>query len=110
MFQLEASPHVICYIRNERLEFNVPYELYDISHVYEPDFIVKLADGRTLVVEVKGQLQGNTEGKHQGMRRWISAVNNWGKLGKWDFLVCRDPQKLGKMLDEMMLKSAPESQ
>jgi hypothetical protein len=22
-------------------------------------------------------------------------VNHWGRLGEWDFLVCRDPQGLG---------------
>jgi type III restriction enzyme len=99
MFQLEASPRVVCYARNERLELNIPYELYDLSHVYEPDFLVRLTNKITLIVEIKGQPHGDTDAKHQAARRWVTAVNNWGKLGRWDFLVCRDPQKLGKMLD-----------
>jgi type III restriction enzyme len=100
MFQLEASPHVICYARNDRLELNIPYELFDQPHVYEPDFLVRLANGVTLIVEIKGKLNEDTESKHQAAKRWVSAVNNWGKLGRWDFLVCRDPQKLGKMIGE----------
>jgi len=36
--------------------------------------------------------------KHAAAKRWVSAVNNWGKLGKWCFHVCREPQLLGKEL------------
>ena len=28
----------------------------------------------------------------------VSAVNNWGKLGKWDLHVCRNPQVLEREL------------
>jgi type III restriction enzyme len=98
MFQLERSADVICYARNDRLEFNIPYELFDQPHVYEPDFLVRLVNGVMLILEIKGQLQGDTEAKHQAAKRWVSAVNNWGKLGRWDFLVCRDPQKLLAMI------------
>ena len=32
--------------------------------------------------------------KHRAARRWVAAVNHWGRLGEWAFLVCRDPQRL----------------
>lgn len=99
-FQLEASPHVTAYARNDHLEFNIPYELYGIPSVYEPDFLVRLTNGLHIVLEIKGQYRGDTDAKHQAARRWVDAVNNWGKLGKWAFMVCRDPQKLGAMLAE----------
>ena len=44
-FQLEklAKENIVsCYARNDRLEFNIPYELYGNPQVYEPDFIVRL--------------------------------------------------------------------
>ena len=63
---------------------------------------MRLANGVTLIVEIKGQLQGDTEAKHQAAKRWVSAVNNWGKLGRWDFLVCRDPQKLTGLIADMV--------
>jgi type III restriction enzyme len=100
MFQLEALPQVVCYSRNDRLEFGIPYEWFDQPHVYEPDFLVRLANGATLVVEIKGKLDEDTGAKHQAAKRWVSAVNNWGRLGWWGFLVCRDPQKLGGMIKE----------
>lgn len=95
MFQLEASPHVVCYARNDRLEFNIPYEFYENQRVYEPDFLVKLANGITLILEIKGQAYPDTDAKHQAAKRWVSAVNNWGKLGRWAFWVCWEPQHLG---------------
>jgi type III restriction enzyme len=102
MFQLEDSPHVVCYARNDRLEFNIPYEFHGIAHVYEPDFVVRLTNGVTLVLEIKGQFLEDTEMKHQAAQRWVSAVNNWRQLGLWDFLVCRDPQQLGGMLSGLV--------
>jgi type III restriction enzyme len=85
----------MCYAHNDHLEFNIPYELFGQNHVYEPDFLVRLMNGKTLIVEIKGQLHGDTDAKHQAARRWITAVNHWGRLGRWDFLVCREPQDLG---------------
>jgi type III restriction enzyme len=101
VFQLEKLAKegvVICYARNDRLEFNIPYEVYGNPQVYEPDFLVKLATGVTLILEIKGQPHADTDAKHQAARRWLSAVNHWGRLGKWGFLVCRDPQRLAQKL------------
>jgi type III restriction enzyme len=101
VFQLEElakKGEVVCYARNDRLEFNIPYELYGNQHAYEPDFLVKLADGHTLVLEIKGQTHEDTDAKHQAAQRWVSAVNHWGRLGRWKFLVCREPQHLAQLL------------
>lgn len=104
MFQLEKMAKtglVTSYVRNDRLEFNIPYELYGTPQVYEPDFIVRLATGVHLVLEIKGQDIGATDAKHQAARRWVSAVNHWGRLGRWASLVCRDPQRLDTMVAEL---------
>jgi type III restriction enzyme len=57
-----------------------------------------MGNGTTIVLEIKGRSHEDTDAKHQAARRWVSAVNNWGKLGRWDFLVCRDPQKVPEAL------------
>ena len=103
MFQLEqlaVSGTVECYVRNDHLEFNIPYELYGEPHAYEPDFIVRLSNSVHVVVEIKGRSRDDTAAKHQAAQRWVTAVNHWGRLGEWDFLVCRDPQLLGLHLTE----------
>ncbi len=104
-FQLERLAErgvVDCYARNDHLEFNVPYELYGEPHAYEPDFIVRLKNGLHAVLEIKGRQYAGTDAKHEAARRWVSAVNHWGRLGAWDFLVCRDPQALENDLSALL--------
>ena len=101
MFQIELAAKdgvVECYVRNYRLEFNIPYELYGEPRAYEPDFVVRLCNGVNVVLEIKGAPDADADAKHQAANRWVQAVNNWGRLGKWAFLVCRDPQRLGESL------------
>ncbi len=100
-FRLEQSSRVKCYVKNDRLGLNIPYEYEGMSHYYEPDFLVSLTSGATLIVEIKGYLDDQDAAKHDAARRWVSAVNNWGQLGRWDFYVCRDPQTLGQKLDSI---------
>jgi len=33
--------------------------------------------------------------------RWVAAVNNWSRLGRWQLLVCKNPQQLGNNLAEL---------
>jgi len=54
--------------------------------------------GVTLLLEMKGYLDDQDLAKHQAAKRWCSAVNNWGQLGRWIFHVCKDPQMLGQEL------------
>jgi type III restriction enzyme len=75
---------------------------YGNPHFYEPDFIVRLHNSVSVVLEVKGKSHEDTEAKHQAARRWVQAVNQWGKLGEWDFLVCREPQHLGRELASLI--------
>lgn len=104
---LAQTGEVICYARNDRLELNVPYEFYAQPRVYEPDFIVRLRSGVQLLLEVKGQPHAETEAKHQAARRWVSAVNHWGRLGRWGFEVCWDPQQLGTSIRRWLEAAQP---
>lgn len=98
-FYLEQqTDHVFCYVRNDRPFLLIPYEYEGVQHHYEPDYILRMKSGKTTVLEMKGEEDDQDRAKHQAARRWITAVNNWGRLGVWDFLVCRDPQMLPKFL------------
>ncbi len=77
-------------------------ELYGQPHFCEPDFVVRLTNGVTVVLEIKGQSQGDTGAKHQAANRWVSAVNHWGRLGEWGFLVCREPQRLDEGIEKLI--------
>lgn len=94
MVQLEmlaVEGAIECYVRNERLEFAIPYEFEGQSRFYTPDFLVRVRPALTLVLEIKGQERAEEPVKHAAAQRWCEAVNNWGKLGRWGFVVCREP-------------------
>lgn len=65
---------------------------------YEPEHIVRLRNGLMVLFEIEGSEFDMDHAKYQAARRWVSAVNNWGRLGKWDFMVCGDPLVLPGML------------
>jgi type III restriction enzyme len=103
VFRLEeARDTVAFYARNDHLELSIPYEYLGIAYSYFPDFVVRLTNGTTLLLEIKGEEREKDRAKHQAARRWVSAVNHWGQLGRWSFLVCRDPQQLGTKLKEAL--------
>jgi type III restriction enzyme len=90
---LEKADPVAFYARNDHLGLVIPYEFMGQDHSYEPDFIVRLQNETNLLLEIKGfevHDPEKTHQKHNAASRWVSAVNNLGDFGKWDFLVCRD--------------------
>ncbi len=99
-FRLERSTWVKSYVRNDGLWFTIPYHFAGASHDYVPDFIVDMTNGIRLIVEIKGQETMQDQAKHQAARRWVKAVNHSQKFGKWDFLVCRNPQTLAYELEQ----------
>lgn len=104
MFQLEelAGRGVVrCYVRNDGLDFSIPYDRNGHSAAYEPDFIVELEDGSCVVVEIKGYERPDAGLKHEAAKRWARAVSHWRQLGDWEFLVCREPQRLGDEINRL---------
>lgn len=98
VFRLEQSPLVTAYARNDHLELSIPYEFLSVSHAYYPDFLVKLSNGISVLLEIKGEESEQDRAKHQAAKRWIRAVNHWGREGQWSLVVCRDPQRLIEQL------------
>jgi type III restriction enzyme len=93
-YHLEASDAVDYYLRVDKSGFRIPYELLGVAHLYHPDFIVKLTNGVNLVLEIKGFEREDDKAKHEAARRWCEAVSNWGKMGKWQFHVSKEPNQI----------------
>jgi type III restriction enzyme len=101
---LELSPAVRSFVANTRgFGLRIPYEYDGQERVYEPDFIVRLVTGKTILVEIKG-LGGELHdpnavpAKSQATRKWVDAVNNAKRYGEWGFEMCRDVSELEGML------------
>lgn len=104
MFQLEELARrgvVRGYVRNDGLDFSIPYDRNGYSAAYEPDFIVEMADGSYVVLEIKGYERRDVGLKHEAAKRWARAVSHWRQLGDWEFLVCREPQRLGYEIERL---------
>ena len=52
-FQKDKSP--LIYVRNDRPFLLIPYEYEGVQHHYEPDYLVRLKNGNTLILETKGE-------------------------------------------------------
>ena len=50
---------------------------------YRPDFLIRLHDGRILVLEVKGQETPRDKIKREALNEWVKAVNADGRFGRW---------------------------
>ena len=73
-FYLEQqTDHVFSYVRNDRPFLLIPYEYEGVQHHYEPDYLVRLRNGKTLILEIKGeeddQDRRNTRPPAAGSRR-----------------------------------------
>jgi type III restriction enzyme len=98
---LDKSPHVRAFVKNEFLEFAIPYVDNGQDHEYYPDFLVRLRDdpSYTLIIEVKGRPDPHEQVKAAAARRWVAAVNAEGSFGQWSYTVLRDPRETGAMLE-----------
>ena len=50
---------------------------------YIPDFIIKLANGEFLILEIKGQDDPQVQAKKDALDKWVKAVNEHGGFGAW---------------------------
>jgi len=85
---LESCSDVISFAKNYlAVHFKLDYVNADgdISNYY-PDFLVKLTDGRLVIVETKGQEDLDVPHKMQRLRQWCEDVNAMQSDVKYDFV------------------------
>ena len=106
---VEAHPRVKAYVKNQGLQFEVPYRDGAVQKKYLPDFIVQVDDGHgaddplNIVVETKGYRGLDAQIKAETMRTlWVPGVNNLGLFGRWTFAEFRDPYDIEKAFHELV--------
>ncbi len=105
---LEMHPQVASYVKNDHLDFSIPYVYEGVGYDYVPDFVVRLvpevegAPVRTLIVEVSGGMKDQAKRaiKAQTAREsWCVAVNNHGGYGKWGYVEVDDVARIIPVLN-----------
>jgi type III restriction enzyme len=104
---IERNDKVISYVKNQGLQFEVPYRDGAVPRKYVPDFIIQLDDGRedplNLVLETKGFRGLDAQLKAETMKtQWVPGVNNLGGYGRWEFAELREAFEFQESFDALV--------
>lgn len=88
-FELDRNKEVISWVKNDHLGFVINYVFRGVIHKYYPDFLIKLSNGKMLVLEVKGMDDQQNKTKREYLDEWTKAVNSDGRFGRWSWDVSR---------------------
>ena len=69
--------------RNVHLGFHISYLWQGSRRRYLPDFIVRLHNGLSLALEIKGEDTPQNRAKRAALSEWTEAVNGHGGFGLW---------------------------
>lgn len=82
-YMLEKNPHVVAWAKNDHLGFEVVYIYRGVVRKYIPDYLIKLDNGKTLILETKGRMTERDGAKRKALSEWVKAVNATGEFGTW---------------------------
>jgi type III restriction enzyme len=96
--ELDRNHNVRAWAKNDHLNFEITYSFKGVIHKFRPDYLVRLANGKMLILEVKGQDDQQQQTKRQFLAEWVTAVNTHGGFGPWDADVSRHPKDVLEIL------------
>jgi type III restriction enzyme len=97
-YYIDTHRRVAAFVKNQGLGFAIPYLHNGQPHDYIPDFIARLVNGITLILETKGY-DDLAEVKVAAARRWVDAVNAEGSFGVWDYAIAFNPNDVPDLID-----------
>ncbi len=99
-YELDHNPAVAAWAKNDHLGFDIAYIFAGIFHKSRPDYLVRLANGATLVVEIKGHSTPQDQTKRRYLEEWVKAVTAHGGFGTWKAALCLNPSDLPTVIQE----------
>ena len=94
----EKELHVAAWAKNDHLDFVIRYLWRGSSRNFVPDYLIRLQNGKTLVLEVKGVDSEQNRVKRDAMAVWIKTINEQGGFGRWCFDVVFEPARTRDVL------------
>jgi type III restriction enzyme len=95
---LDDSENVAAWVKNDHLGFEVLYVYRGVVRKYRPDFLVRLTNGKMLVLETKGQDTEQDKVKQRYLDEWVQAVNTHGGFDQWSWAVAKQPGEIRDIL------------
>ena len=98
-YYLDTNKHVDAFVKNQGLNFTIPYIHNGQGHDYVPDFIVRLKTDppKHLILETKG-FDPLEEVKRAAAERWVAAVNADGTYGRWEYAVAKKMTEVNQII------------
>ncbi len=97
-FALDHDSNVDAWVKNDHLGFDIHYLFQGAVRRYRPDFLIRLANGVRLILEVKGQDTNEDRAKREFLAEWVDAVNAHGGFGRWAWDVSFSPRDVTAIL------------
>lgn len=95
----EDSKQVLSYVKNDHLGFQIHYMWNGSRRRYLPDFLVRLKNGKTLVLEIKGVDDDQNRAKRAALAAWVEGVNQKGGFGVWTHAVAFQPSQIRDLVE-----------
>ena len=108
---LENRFEVTAYAKNDHLGFQVYYLWRGSRRKFVPDYLITLANGKRMVLEIKGEDSDQNRAKRLALDAWVRAVNSRGGFGVWCWDVVKgEPARVDDVIihhAQSALASAP---
>ena len=90
-YALDRNSHVQAWAKNDHLGFSIYYMYNGVVKKYLPDFLIRLDNGKNLILEIKGQESAQDKAKKSALKNWVEAVNDAKNFGEWACEVSYNP-------------------
>ncbi len=97
--EMERNRHVTSWVKNDHIGFVIKYLYNGIVHDYWPDFLIRLDNGVTLVLEIKGVDDAQNKEKRRYLSEWVDVINEDGSYGTWTWDVAFNPSEVRGIID-----------
>src|SRR5215218_7240201 len=97
-FELDRDPDVLAWAKNDHLGFEILYVYQGKVKKYIPDFLIRFASGKMMVLEIKGQDTQQNRTKRRFLDEWTKSINTHGGFGHWRWDVSFDPADIPDIL------------
>jgi type III restriction enzyme len=108
-FELQRNREVYSWAKNDHIGFVIKYIFNGVIHNYYPDFLIKLRNGKTLVLEIKGIDDQKNKTKRQYLDEWVRAINADGRFGVWSWDVSRRTSDIKDIIQKHATASKKEA-
>ena len=93
-YALDRNTNVSAWAKNDHFGFSVKYVYGGVTRRYLTDFLVRLANGKMLLLEIKGIETEQDKAKFAALSEWVRAVNSHKVYGQWECAMCTSPAAL----------------